>query len=121
MVTGASEHRSWNSINGIATVPLDWFKGPIVFTLITWVAEQKFHSWLTVNTDNLGVLLITHSTARGILICRLIFTCLSDISEDFKNSIVDWYLRDIREGEWVLNVTDGAFHSSTCQNLEKTV
>ena len=93
---------------------LDWLEGPVVLTLVTRVAEQKFHSRLTVNTDNLGTIFITRSTARSILICRLISAGPNDISEDFQNIIIDWYLRDIRGGEWVLNATDGAFHSPAC-------
>ena len=67
-VTGTSKYWSWNSINGVATVALDWLECPIVLMLVTRVAEQKLHSRLTVNTDNLGILLIAYSTARGILI-----------------------------------------------------
>ena len=106
-----SEYRCWNSIDGIATVALNRLEGPVVLTLVTWVAERKLHSRLTVNTDNLGILLVTHSTARSILICWLISAGPNDVSEDFQNGIVDRYLRYIRGGEWVLNATDGAFHS----------
>lgn len=71
---------------------LDWSEGTIVLLLVTWVAEQKLHSRLTVNTDNLGILPITYPTARCVLIHWWFSVGLSDVSEDFKNGIVDWYL-----------------------------
>ena len=100
---------------------LDGPEGTVVLMLVTCVAEEELDSWLAVDTGNLGFLFSAHLTLWHALVpfFRRIPFCPSDVSNDFKDSIVDWDLSDVRDGDRVLNAADGAPHSLAHHYLEE--
>ena len=107
-------HRVRYSIHWVTPMTLDGPEGTIVLALVTRVAEEKLDSRLAVDTGNLGFLFITHLTLRSVLVSivrSLSPFCLGDVSEDFKNGVVDWDLSNVRGGERMVNTAHGALHS----------